>query len=572
MKDDFRGRKKILISRITLTFLPAAAIIMSVCLFSSGLSAAQNGTSLAAATTSPAIMTTIDKSGPPYPRLGMWWLDPYNASVKEIANYDLLLNEFEGEGMKEKLAQVRSKNPDIKVFRPLSPSERCLFWEWDGEQIPNPEIKDLPTSFFLLQVGANLTKPLTKTDTRIYVREMYYSNGTPIFHIGGDVAIGASESAHVTAIDYKKKMLTVERGYVRAAAAHKTGEYVAPHIRFWPGSWVMNVTADCPKIRVKGVSEPVNWTGYFYSLTAGSAKEIYPVPWSNDNYIDHKNLRYDGIILDRFEDYESWLMWDEEGREIEIDLLHNGKSASAEVIDKSWRKGTDQLLNLLRSKYPGLPVIRNNPITTRYAMYDGQVFETSGWTEPSSEWWESLFITTDPDEYYRTGCYLDWFRNGTKPWVMLEVYEDEAGQAADGDGNYDNPYLKKGFVPNYQRMRFSLASALLGDGYYSYEINTNGHGSLGLMWFDEYDNAGKGKGYLGYPKGKCQRLSSGIYKREFDNGLVLVNPQPRAVTIKLDQKYVKIKGKQAPAVNDGKRTDTVRLKGFDGLILLKPEK
>jgi hypothetical protein len=164
---------------------------------------------------------------------------------------------------------------------------------------------------------------------------------------------------------------------------------------------------------------------------------------------------------------------------------------------------------------------------------------------------------------------MDWFRAGGNPWVMLEVYEDESGAAADGDGNYNNPYGKKGFVPNYQRMRFSLASALLGNGYYSYEINTNGHGSLGLMWFDEYDNAGKGKGYLGYPKGQYQKLSNGVYTREFDNGRVLVNPQAKAITVKLDQKYVKIKGKQAPSINDGKTTDTVRLNGFDGLILLK---
>ena len=509
-----------------------------------------------------------EKKGTPYPRLGMWWLDPYKASAEEISKYDLLLNEFEGEGLKDKLNQVRVINPDIKVFRPLSPSERSLFWNWDGQEIPNPEIKNLPTSFFLLQVGSYLAKPVGKSDTKIYVREMYYQNGTPVFHVGGDVAIGDTESAHVNAIDYRKKMLTVERGYVRAASPHKAGESVAPHIRFWPGSWVMNVTADCPKVKLKSMQEPVNWVEYLYNLTNGSGKGIYPDQWSNGNYIDQKNLEYDGIIIDRFEDYESWLMWDEYGREIEIDLKHDGMRASEEDIDNSWRKGTDQLLRLLRQKYPGLPVIRNNPMTTRYSLYDGQVYETGGWTDPAAEWWEDLFVKTNKAEYYMTGCYMDWFEKGTEPYVMIEVYEDESGAASDGDGNYENPYLKKSFAPNYKRMRFSLASTLLGDGYYSYEINTNGHGKLGLMWFDEYDNAGKGKGYLGYPKGKYQKLSNGVYSRKFDNGIVLVNPQDQAVTVKLDQKYIKIKGRQVPGINDGKTVSTVKLQSFDGLILV----
>jgi len=50
-------------------------------------------------------------------------------------------------------------------------------------------------------------------------------------------------------------------------------------------------------------------------------------------------------------------------------------------------------------------------------------------------------------------------------------------------------------------------TALLGDGFFSYEINTNGHGSLCLMWFDEYDNAGWERGYLGQPLGPAHRVA-----------------------------------------------------------------
>jgi hypothetical protein len=71
-----------------------------------------------------------------------------------------------------------------------------------------------------------------------------------------------------------------------------------------------------------------------------------------------------------------------------------------------------------------------------------------------------------------------------------------------------NRCKQPGFVPNYRKMRFGLTTALLGDGYFSYEMNTNGHGALCLMWFDEYDNAGAGRGYLGQALGPAGQAIS----------------------------------------------------------------
>jgi hypothetical protein len=54
--------------------------------------------------------------------------------------------------------------------------------------------------------------------------------------------------------------------------------------------------------------------------------------------------------------------------------------------------------------------------------------------------------------------------------------------------------------------RFTLGSALLGDGYYSLDGAMSGHGAL--WWEPEYDHDGRGKGYLGYPKGPAQRIGT----------------------------------------------------------------
>jgi hypothetical protein len=517
----------------------------------------------------PQSTDPVNRVGIPYPRLGMWWLNTYEASVAEMAQYDLLLNEFQETELIDKLQKVRTENPQIEVFRPLSPSERSLFWEWDGVSFANPEIKNLPSSFFLVRVGAELTEDIDEMDNEIYVDRLFDENGAPCFSVGGAVAIGESESAKIIAIDEEKRMLTVERGYVRAAASHAAGEIVAQHICFWYGTWVMNVTSSCPQVLVPGVDSPVDWIEYFYLLTQNQVEGIYEVPSDNWNYINQDAVQYDGIIIDRFEDLESWLSWNEGMDAFSIDLNHNLQQVSMEEFDASWRAGTDELLALLQETYPGLPIIRNNPLSNRYAQYDGQVFECGGWSDPSLIWWEELFVRTNTEDYYASSCYLDWFRNKENPIVLIEVYDEEGMPDNDSDGSYLNPYDQEGFEPDYQRMRFALTSTLLGDGYFSYEINTNGHGSLGLMWFDEYDNAGAGKGYLGYPVRDYELLDNGVYAREYEYGLVLVNPNPESKTVVLNQLYGKINGTQVPEINDGSIVSEVVLNGFDGLILLK---
>src|SRR5262249_20702613 len=52
--------------------------------------------------------------------------------------------------------------------------------------------------------------------------------------------------------------------------------------------------------------------------------------------------------------------------------------------------------------------------------------------------------------------------------------------------------------------RFTLASTLLGDGYYSLDPSQLGHGAL--WWEPEFDHDGRGKGYLGYPRGQAYRV------------------------------------------------------------------
>jgi Hypothetical glycosyl hydrolase family 15 len=120
-----------------------------------------------------------------------------------------------------------------------------------------------------------------------------------------------------------------------------------------------------------------------------------------------------------------------------------------------------------------------------------------------------------------------------------------------------------GSQTDYQGMRYGLGTCLLDDGYYSFTDNTQQY--YGVVWFDELDQklgAGQTKPTAAWQKG--------VWRRDFDNGIVLVNPKgngPQTVT--LETSYVKIKGTQDPVTNSGATVTTVTLKDRDGIILLR---
>ena len=122
-----------------------------------------------------------------------------------------------------------------------------------------------------------------------------------------------------------------------------------------------------------------------------------------------------------------------------------------------------------------------------------------------------------------------------------------------------------GSKTDYQGMRYGLGSCLLDDGYYSFTDTTQAYS--GVIWFDELDQK-LGNG-MTKPAAAWQK---GVWRRDFDNGIVLVNPKGNgSQTVTLEGPYIKIKGTQDPQTNDGKTVTSVTLKDRDGIILLRPK-
>lgn len=121
---------------------------------------------------------------------------------------------------------------------------------------------------------------------------------------------------------------------------------------------------------------------------------------------------------------------------------------------------------------------------------------------------------------------------------------------------------------DYAKMRFGLASALLGDGYYSFDYGDQAHNQL--WWYDEYGV------FLGKPLNSTYNLrdgstkfAAGLWRRDFQNGVVIVNSTNSAETINFNEEFEKIHGRQDKTANDGSVGQSITLNGREGAILLR---
>jgi hypothetical protein len=159
---------------------------------------------------------------------------------------------------------------------------------------------------------------------------------------------------------------------------------------------------------------------------------------------------------------------------------------------------------------------------------------------------------------------------------------------------------------NFELMRFTLASTLLSDGYYAFAGDGPGGGDYdATWWYDEFSvdietgeavEALEYKGYLGEALGPAYSvldaidqlvdtlgMGSGsvdftnriaetkVWRRDFEHGIVLVNPTDTSEIVDLGGTFRKIQGTRDPAFNDGSEVNVIVLSPVSGVILLRPK-
>ncbi len=282
-------------------------------------------------------------------------------------------------------------------------------------------------------------------------------------------------------------------------------------VSWWPGTHLLNITADAP-------SEDGTWNEYLAQFVAN--KILASGIW-------------DGIFFDN--------TWNSLTEKVgtNLDISGNGASASRETIESSYHEGMNNFFKRVRDLTQNKFILMGNDGDI-YTGLNGVLFENF----PYSRGWTRMMQD-----------YINFpGRSLTDPrFAMFNANTANAGGRDD-----------------FQLMRYGLASALLGDGYYSFDLGDRDHGQA--WWYDEYDIS------LGAPlaapylvKNHTTNFSQkGLWRRDFQNGLVLINSGETGENIDLGGDYEKIKGLQDPTFNDGLIVSSVTIPAHDGLILIRP--
>src|SRR5262245_15061059 len=266
----------------------------------------------------------------------------------------------------------------------------------------------------------------------------------------------------------------------------------------WPGSQLVNITDLCP------AGPQGTWRQYF-------ARRV------EDLVTQFPEL--DGAFYDNFWKSIAW----EQGGAIQVDSdcnpTHNpagcnGIMDSDAVVDTLWNHALSGLAQETRTRFDGVVAQRGGQplaiISNSSADYFGNLNGTL------HEYFPSPSSTVDPGNAYGynwnqemfalpSGYLVAPFR--TTPYTVSVLN-------ADWSGTWNTPDR----TPDFERhKRFTLASALMGDGYYSLDAADIGHGNI--WWEPEFDNGGRGKGYLGYPLGPMRRIGVPNGPENVTNGI-----------------------------------------------------
>lgn len=280
-------------------------------------------------------------------------------------------------------------------------------------------------------------------------------------------------------------------------------------VSWWPQTFMLNITDQSPRVGGQ------NWADYLANFAA--------------NDILGSSL-WDGLFFDN--------TWNSLTGKVtsNLDINNDGRAEEKSAIEDSYQRGMNYFFNRVQTLTAQRYLLVGN---------DSDIFTTLNGLQlenfPYARGWPRMMA-----DYHK-------FSQEGGRFVLINANTANAGGRDD-----------------YQKMRFGLASALLDNGYYSFDLGDQNHGQT--WWYDEYDF------YLGDPAGESflvknhtQNFSQrGLWRRDFKQGLVLVNSSDHSDSLDLGAEYERLKGWQDPATNNGVIVSSVEIPANDGLILLRP--
>lgn len=258
----------------------------------------------------------------------------------------------------------------------------------------------------------------------------------------------------------------------------------------------------------------------------------YLVNFCNQRIANLSNI--DGLFFDMVSDGISWAG--------EVDLNNDGAADDKKIADKEWADRVAYFLQLSRTNLNTDYIVINGNSNPKFQPYvNGRMFENF----PAS--W-------------------DW--GGNWPIIMTYLTRGKAQNVQPKMVIINSGTNNTGNKENYRQMRLGLTSSLLEDNiYYSFDFGDQNHGQI--WYYDEYGvKLGTAMGAAASVN-NTSKYAADVWRRDYENGLVLVNPTSEKRTVDLGGEYEKIIGTQDKLVNDGAIDSKVEVGARDGLILMK---
>ncbi len=281
-------------------------------------------------------------------------------------------------------------------------------------------------------------------------------------------------------------------------------------LSWWPGMDLLNVSTEAP----------VNsGERYFEYLAKHVANDILGTGY------------WDGVFYDNSWERITYFSGED------VDINGDGTRDSAGQINAAWRAGMDRLFSLTR-QHAGNHILLIGNGDSGFTRLNGVMYENF----PKNGWRFTL-------QQYR-----NFEKTGQKPTTSI---------VNSNTNNIPNP-------TDYRAFRFGLTSALMGDGFYSFDDGDANH--VSLWWYDEYE------AFLGVAKNEPYRVdvktaspldSEGVWRRDFEHGTVVVNSLNTSKTVSLDGEFEHISGTQDTQANSGRIVNVVTVPARDGRILLR---
>ncbi len=389
-----------------------------------------------------------------------------------------------------------------------------------GENIDYPRLANYYLEWSITQKEA---KELAKWDLLILDMEVQENSPEAIRTIRSynpEIKI----LAYITSqeiIDYNERSFAVNAS-LRAKLFNQISDnwwlrdYQGNKLSFWQGTKMLNVSNGCGdsnqgkkwnEFLPQFISEEILSTGLWDGI-------FYDNIWGDISWFNHANINIDNDKTENTHQY----------------------------LDSKWQEGTSKILELSRDKHPEAIFMGNGRVNFSYQNYlNGMMLEDfpSSWEQDGS-WRGSM------DTYFKLANF------NIKPQTSVIL------SFKDGDSPY-------------QKMRFSLTSTLMENGYFGYNQSVYKQGEL---WrYDEYDfNLGQAQNQAYNLKNNNSNIRPGLWRRDFENGIAIVNSNNKKESFVFErEEFEKLEGDQDPQVNNGSIVNWVNLKPKDGILLKKRE-